>query len=143
MEQQIVQWVLYDNKLKEYADKSKRLRQERDSLQNDILNRASIPASTKNKDMPQFTIDALNTKLACYQSTTYEAINFKFLKRCFTEYFATKTKVSEESEESEESKEMALKHADDLSEELLSFIKERRSSEQKITLKRDMIQKDI
>ena len=118
MEQQIVQWVLYDNKLKEYADKSKRLRQERDSLQNDILNRASIPASTKNKDMPQFTIDALNTKLACYQSTTYEAINFKFLKRCFTEYFATKTKVSEESEESEE---MALKHADDLSEELLRF----------------------
>ena len=90
--------------------------------------------------MPQFTIDALNTKLACYQSTTYEAINFKFLKRCFTEYFATKTKVSEESEESEE---MALKQADDLSEELLSFIKERRSSEQKITLKRDMIQKDI
>lgn len=137
MEQQIVQWVLYDNKLKEYADKSKRLRQERDSLQNDILNRASIPASTKNKDMPQFTIDALNTKLACYQSTTYEAINFKFLKRCFTEYFATKTKESEESEE------MALKHADDLSEELLNFIKERRSSEQKITLKRDMIQKDI
>ena len=140
MEQQIVQWVLYDNKLKEYADKSKRLRQERDSLQNDILNRVAIPESTKNKDMPQFTIDALNTKLACYQSTTYEAINFKFLKRCFTEYFATKTKVSEESEESEE---MALKQADDLSEELLSFIKERRSSEQKITLKRDMIQKDI
>ena len=135
MEQLIVQWVLYDNKLKEFADKSKRLRQERDSLQNDILNRVAIPESTKNKDMPQFTIDALNTKLACYQSTTYEAINFKFLKRCFTEYFATK--VSAESEE------MALKQADDLSEELLSFIKERRSSEQKITLKRDMIQKDI
>lgn len=141
MEQQIVQWVLYDNKLKEYADKSKRLRQERDSLQNDILNRVTIPESTKNKDMPQFTIDALNTKLACYQSTTYEAINFKFLKRCFIEYFATK--VSEESKESKESEEMALKQADDLSEELLSFIKERRSSEQKITLKRDMIQKDI
>ena len=141
MEQQIVQWVLYDNKLKEYADKSKRLRQERDSLQNDILNRVTIPESTKNKDMPQFTIDALNTKLACYQSTTYEAINFKFLKRCFIEYFATK--VSKESKESKESEEMALKQADDLSEELLSFIKERRSSEQKITLKRDMIQKDI
>ena len=88
-------------------------------LQNDILvlNRVSIPTETKNKDMPQFNIDALNTKLACYQSTSYEAINFKFLKRCFTEYFATKTKASEESEE------VALKKADDLSEELLNFIK--------------------
>ena len=136
MEQQIVQWVMYDNKLKEYADKSKRLRNERDSLQNDILNRLTIPSTTKNKDMPQFNIDALNTKLSCYQSTSYEAINFKFLKRCFTEYFLEKTKTTEESES------LALERSDALSEELLNFIKERRSSEQKMTLKRDVLSKE-
>ena len=136
MEQQIVQWVMYDNKLKEYADKSKRLRNERDSLQNDILNRLTIPSTTKNKDMPQFNIDALNTKLSCYQSTSYEAINFKFLKRCFTEYFLEKTKTTEDNES------LALERSDALSEELLNFIKERRSSEQKLTLKRDILSKE-
>lgn len=136
MEQQIVQWVMYDNKIKEYADKSKRLRNERDSLQNDILNRLTIPSSTKNKDMPQFNIDALNTKLSCYQSTSYEAINFKFLKRCFTEYFLEKTKTTEDNES------LALERSDALSEELLNFIKERRSSEQKLTLKRDVLSKE-
>lgn len=136
MEQQIVQWVMYDNKLKDYADKSKRLRNERDSLQNDILNRLTIPSSTKNKDMPQFNIEALNTKLSCYQSTSYEAINFKFLKRCFTEYFLESTRSTEDSEET------AMKKADDLSEELLNYIRERRSSEKKMTLKRDVLQKD-
>ena len=135
MEQQIVQWVMYDNKIKEYADKSKRLRNERDSLQNDILNRLTIPSTTKNKDMPQFNIDALNTKLSCYQSTSYEAINFKFLKRCFTEYFLEKTKTTEDNES------LALERSDALSEELLNFIKERRSSEQKLTLK-DLTYKD-
>ena len=136
MEQQIVQWVLYDNKLKEYADKSKRLRNERDSLQNDILNRLTVPSSTKNKDMPQFNIDALNTKLSCYQSTSYETINFKFLKRCFTAYFVESTRSTEESEEA------AIKKADVLSEELLDFIKSQRSSEQKMTLKREKLIKD-
>ena len=136
MEQQIVQWVMYDNKIKEYADKSKRLRNERDSLQNDILNRLTIPSTTKNKDMPQFNIDALNTKLSCYQSTSYEAINFKFLKRCFTEYFLEKTKTTEDNES------LALERSDALSEELLNFIKERRSSEQKLTLKRDVLSKE-
>lgn len=136
MEQQIVQWVMYDNKIKEYADKSKRLRNERDSLQNDILNRLTIPSTTKNKDMPQFNIDALNTKLSCYQSTSYEAINFKFLKRCFRDYFLEKTKTTEENES------LALERSDALSEELLNFIKERRSSEQKLTLKRDILSKE-
>ena len=117
MEREIVKWVHYDNKLKEYNEKTKKLRQEKDKLSSLILETLQVNDSTPTPDLPQYTIGALQTKVACHQSTSYESINYKFLKTCFQEFLQSEEKA----------------------EELLDFVKQKRSTEVKVSLKRTVI----
>jgi hypothetical protein len=117
MEGQIVKWVHYDNKLKEYAEKSKKLRQEKDKIGTDILENLQVSSETPKPDLPQFSIGALQTKVSCHQSTSYESLNYKFLKECFREYL----------------------QSEDKAEDLIKHIKQQRSSEVKVSLKRDVL----
>ena len=117
MEREIVKWVHYDNKLKEYNEKTKTLRQEKDKLSTLILETLQVGDSTPKQDLPQYTIGALQTKVTCHQSTSYESINYKFLKECFREYLQSEEKA----------------------EELLDFVKQKRSTEVKVSLKRTVI----
>ena len=48
MEQQIVSWVRYDNKLKEYNDKCKLIRQEKEKLSESILNSIDLTIDNMN-----------------------------------------------------------------------------------------------
>ena len=117
MEQQIVSWVRYDNKLKEYNEKCKLLRKEKEKLSESILDSIDL---TKNKsELPKYKISDLNVLITPSKTKSYEGYTNKYLSECFTEYFNS----SEEAEK------------------LLSFLKQKRKVEEKCVLKREEINK--
>jgi len=113
LEKEIVRWVHYDNKLKEYNEKSKKIREEKSRIGDLILH--SIP--TDSDSLPQFTIDALNANVSCHYQQKQEGLTYKFLQTCFDSYFNSK----------------------ETSQDLLEFIKSKRSSEQTLSLKRETL----
>ena len=117
MEEKIVQWVKYDDKIREYNDKNKLLRDEKDKLGVSIMEGLEIDETKNNKEMPQFKIESLNTRVLCHQSNNYEGLTNKFLGECFREYFNSEEK----------------------SKELLLFIKSKRQVNKKISLKREYL----
>ena len=117
MEQQIVSWVRYDNKLKEYNEKCKLIRQEKEKLSESILN--LIDLTKDKKSLPIYQISELNVSITPSKTKNYEGYTNKYLLECFTEYFQS----SEESEK------------------LLAFLKQKRKVEEKCVLKRDEINK--
>lgn len=120
----IVKWVQYDNKMKEYNDKIKVLRQERDALSGNILEQMDIPKHTPNKQLPQFEIEALNTKVACHRQKHYDSLNYKFLNECLCEYFQN-TQTLQQSQE--------------MAKDIMSYIRQKRGYEEKVILKRDSL----
>ena len=122
MEQSIVQWVLYDNKIKEYAEKSKKIRQEKDKMSQSILDNLKIPEGTEKHALPQYSIDSLNTKVLCHKSISYESLNYRFLKECLQDYFQGK-------------------HGEPsvITDDILQHIRSKRKTDTKIILKRDTL----
>ena len=129
LNQSIVNWVQYDNKLKEYAEKSKIIREKKDEISTTILGKITIDENQPNKNLPQFAIEALNTRVMINRSNTYETISNKFLTECFEEYFQHNFNSIEQKEQK----------AKDTAEELMKFIKSKRKIEKKIQLKRDFL----
>ena len=117
MEQKIVQWVHYDDKIREYNTKNKLLKDEKDKLGISIMEGLEIDGSKSNKELPQFKIESLNTRVLCHQSNNYEGLTNKFLAECFRENFDSEEK----------------------SKELLLFIKSKRQMNKKISLKREYL----
>ena len=104
----IIKWVQYDNKIKEYNDKCKQLREERDKIGSSMI-------ETVDKDaLPTINITQMNASLAFHKSKTYENYTNKFYKDCFTEFLDSEEKATE----------------------LIQFMKGKRKVEEKITLKR-------
>jgi len=117
MEQQLVNWVKYDNQLKEYNEKCKLLRQEKEKLSSSILEQIDL---TQEKDeLPIYKINGLNALITPSKTKSYEGFTNKYLSDCFTAYFNS----AEEAEK------------------LLAFLKEKRKVEEKCVLKRDEINK--
>jgi hypothetical protein len=140
MDTSVVQWVLYDNKLKEYAEKSKKLRQERDIVSQNIIDSLAIPdpgpegpgggtegPGTEGPVLPQYSIESLNTKVLCHQSKTYDSLNYRFLTECLKDYFKDKLDVHGQSE------------TDAITADILQHIRSKRKITTKIILKRDII----
>jgi hypothetical protein len=119
IEKDIVRWVHYDNKLNEYQEKMKKLRQEKENLGTHILEGLRVSPDTDKISLPQFSIEALQTKVSCHQSTSYESLNYKFLDKCFTEYFS-----------GDEAK----------SQQMLQFIKQQRETKTRVSLKRNHLE---
>lgn len=124
IESNVVKWVHYDNKMKEYSEKIKMLRQERDSLSLSILDNLVVPDETKNKDLPQFSIDALQTKVMCHKQRNYESLNYKFLTECLREYFQ---------------KDQTIEQSEEKAKDVLLYIRQKRGYEEKMILKRDRL----
>ena len=124
IESNVVKWVHYDNKMKEYSEKIKVLRQERDSLSRSILDNLVVPDETKNKDLPQFSIDALQTKVMCHKQRNYESLNYKFLTECLREYFQ---------------KDQTIEQSEEKAKDVLLYIRQKRGYEEKMILKRDRL----
>ena len=116
MEVQIVQWVQCDDKLKEYNDKIKKIKEMKDKLANEIMNDIDIQKKDK-QSLPTFNIQALNTSIVPTVNNSYEGYTNKFLSDCFTEYFNSEEKAKE----------------------LLTFMKNKRKIENKIVLKRNYL----
>ena len=124
LESNVVKWVHYDNKMKEYSEKIKVLRQERDSLSLSILDNLDVPEQAKNKDLPQFSIDALQTKVMCHKQRNYESLNYKFLTECLREYFQ---------------KDQTIEQSEEKAKDVLLYIRQKRGYEEKMILKRDRL----
>ena len=134
MESNVVKWVQYDNKMKEYAEKIKVLRKERDKLSSNILDKLEVPENTKNRDLPQFTIDSLNTKISCHKSKQYESLNYKFLTECLRDYFQMKWDSSDSNESSD-----SVTQSEEAAKDILVYIRKRRGYEEKLSLKRETL----
>ena len=122
IERNIVKWVHYDNKMKEYAERIKLLRKDRDSLSSGILDHLKCPHDATNKQLPQFSIEALQTKVVCHKQKQYESLNYKFLTECLREYFQKDEHTFEQSEEK--------------AKDVMLYIRQKRGFEEKIILKR-------
>ena len=116
MDQKIVQWVQCDDKIKEYNDKSKSVREMKEQLSKDIIDELDIVNKDKSS-MPIFNIGVLKTSITPQVNNSYESLTNKFLAECFREFF--------------DSEEEAKK--------LLLFIKNKRKVEKKYSLKRDVL----
>ena len=121
MDQKIVQWIQCDDKIKEYNEKCKSVRQIKENLGTEILenlNLSDFNEQTIDKQaLPKFNIEALQTSLVTQVSNTYESYTNKFYKECFTEFLGSEEKADE----------------------LIKFMKGKRKIERKITLKRDKL----
>lgn len=116
MEQRIVEWVHYDNKMKEYNDKLKTLREKKEILNTEILSELDVANKEKN-ELPIFNIHSLKTSITPQAINTYENYTTKFYKESFTEFLGSEEKA----------------------EELLKFMKKKRKVEKKYSLKRDIL----
>jgi len=116
MEQKIVQWVHCDNKIKEYNQKSKSVKEKKDQLSSEILQEIDIEHKEKSQ-LPTFQIQSLNTSITPHISNSYGSYTNKFYKECFTEFFGSTEKADE----------------------LIEFMKSKRKIEKKYTLRRDML----
>jgi len=112
METNIVQWIQYDNKIKEYNEKLKSLRDERDKISKTMIQEVS-----NNEQLPVYNLTNLNTSLEFQKTNVYENYTNKFYKDCFTEFLDSEEKA----------------------EELIKFMKQKRKVEQKINIKRGYI----
>jgi len=104
----IIKWVQYDNKIKEYNEKCKKLREERDKISSTMID------SVDKESLPTINITQMNASLTFQKSKTYENYTNKFYKDCFTEFLGSEEKANE----------------------LIQFMKKKRKVEDKITLKR-------
>ena len=113
MDQQIVTWVKYDNKIKEYNEALKKLREERDSIGETMIQKIESE-NTDKTNLPTYNITHMNSSLSFQNSKIYESYTNKFYIDCFTEFLGSEEKAKE----------------------LLNFMKNKRKVETKITLKR-------
>ncbi|MBU79090.1 MAG: hypothetical protein CMD29_03065 [Flavobacteriales bacterium] len=111
-EQKIIQWVQYDNKIKEYNEKCKKLREERDKIGSTVIEKFNTDDS-----LPTYHITGLNTSLSIQKINSYENYTNKFYKDCFTKFLGSEDKASE----------------------LIEFMKKERKMESKLTLKRSYL----
>ena len=121
MESAIVEWVHYDNKLKEYNEKSKILRDHKDKLKDHIFQQMDLGDPGNSQDtsqMPQFNIETLGTQVKIHPTKSYESLNYKFLTGCLREYFDSEEKTKE----------------------VLKFIQNKRKVSTTFSIKRDVLE---
>ena len=110
---EIVRWVKYDDKIKEYTDKCKLVKEEKDKIGIKIM--SQVDPHLEKSELPQYSIEALNARIVCHQTNNYEGLTNKFLCECFREYFDSEEKAKD----------------------LLLYIKNKREIKTKMVLKRE------
>src|SRR5210317_2123185 len=95
MEQQVVTWVKYDDKIKEYQERVKKLREERDKIGESLIQSVETNEYVDKKNLPKYNITQMNSSLAFQQSKTYENYTNKFYEECFTEFLGSEERAKE------------------------------------------------
>tara|TARA_Y100000389_G_C16993694_1_gene286158 strand:- start:5 stop:361 length:357 start_codon:yes stop_codon:yes gene_type:complete len=113
MDQKIVNWIQYDNQIKEHNDEVKKLKKIRDEVGEGMMTEINSNDNLR-ENLPTYNITHMNTSLAFHKTNTYENYTNKFYMECFTEFL--------------DSEEQATK--------LIEFMKKKRKVESKISLKR-------
>ena len=116
MDQKIVQWVQCDDKVKDYNEKSKSIKEMRDKLGQEIISELDIQNKDKSS-MPIFNIPTLQTSISPHVTNSYENYTNTFYKECFSEFLGSEDKANE----------------------LVTFMKSKRKVEKKYSLKRDVL----
>ena len=114
----ILQWITYDDNIKKNNNNIKVLRDKKNQIENDIINYLI----TNKMENNTFKITDIEDSIEYTTIKTYENINYKYLSKCFFDFF---NKYSTENKSTEE-----------LSNELLNYIKNNRSINNKEILKR-------
>ena len=117
MEEKIIHWVMYDNKIKDYQTKIKKIKEQREGLSEEIFEGLEVDMEKSNKEMPKYNIESLNAKLQIQKSNIYESLNYKFLETSFSEYFQCPEKAKE----------------------LIDYIRNKRQKETKLQIKREYL----
>tara|TARA_B110000208_G_scaffold179648_1_gene228640 strand:+ start:304 stop:648 length:345 start_codon:yes stop_codon:yes gene_type:complete len=107
----VIQWVEYDNQIKQYNDKIKSIKSDKSTLEVNIL------SHIENNDLKNnvFNLSSYSSKLQYNSNKSYETMTNKYLLDNFTKYFNDENKAKE----------------------LLEFLKNNRKFDNKVSLKRN------
>ena len=107
----VIQWVEYDNQIKQYNEKIKSIKSDKSTLEVNIL------SHIENNDLKNnvFNLASYSSKLQYNSNKSYETMTNKYLIDKFTKYFNDEDKALH----------------------LFNFLKEERSLTSKCCLKRD------
>ena len=113
---EIIEWIRIDDKIKEYNLKIKELKEIKDEKYDNI--NEILDLENKNiKDVPKYKIEKLNALISFNKTVSYNSLTYRYLESCLTKYFGN----------------------DEESKKVISYIKENRDSEEKILIKRDFL----
>jgi hypothetical protein len=107
----VIQWVEYDNQIKQYNDKIKSIKSDKSTLEVNIL------SHIENNDLKNnvFNLSSYSSKLQYNSNKSYETMTNKYLLDNFNKYFNDENKGKE----------------------LLEFLKNNRKFDNKVSLKRN------
>jgi len=108
----IINWIEHDNEIKQYNEKIKELKSKKNSLESNIL------SHIENNDLKGniFNLPSYSSKLQYISNKSYETMTNKYLLDKFTKYFNNDLEKAHN---------------------LLDFLKNERTFENKISLKRN------
>ena len=86
-EQQIQQWVLLDNQLKQINEKTKDLREKRNNIEENIINYAN------NNNLSNATVKIGDGKLKFTNTRVPEPLTFKYLEKTLSEVIKNESQV--------------------------------------------------
>ena len=86
-ENQIKEWVSIDNQIKQLNEKTKELREKRDSLENNITNYA------KSNNLSNASVKIGDGRLKFVNTNVTEPLTFKYLERSLGEVIKNETQV--------------------------------------------------
>jgi len=107
----IMSWVDYDNQIKTKNEEIKQIRSKKDEIEGSIVE--FIQGNNLHDNV--FNISSMNTQLQMNTTTIKETISYKFLENTLLKYFDNDC---------------------DKSNDLMTFIKNNRTSSDKVSLKR-------
>lgn len=125
MDDEIVKWVHYDNKIKEYNQKLKALRQEKERLSDTIFDHYRVHEIDSSTSLPTFSIPQLGTSLHVQKTNHYGSLTYTFLRDSLEAYFEAHPLPSETPSLT--------------SEQIVEFIRERRDVESRVSIKRETL----
>jgi len=85
VENQIKQWIVIDNQLKQYNEKIKELREKRNILEQNIINNTNT----------NITININNERLKIVNAKITEPLTFKYLEKSLGEIIKSDTQVKQ------------------------------------------------
>ena len=107
-EENIKQWILLDNEMKEHYEKIKLLRERKNGVQENII------THVKNNDLDNATVKINDGKLKFVETKSSNPITLKYLQNCLEE---------------------CIENEEDI-EHIMSYIKENRETKQHSEIKR-------